>query len=298
MKKNGAVNKDVLIVKGFWLHFRNMWINFYHHNGVILSAATSFYAIMSGVSMIMLGFSIAGLIVGSPQKAASLLLNFMNLQGLFPDGAIGINSLAQTLVSRAETATFLSLILFIIFSGTVFLSIESALNRIFDVEKGRHILRKVFVAYLTMFITYLSFFGSAFVTWGAMIITDYGITVLGVSPTGLNTFWELFILLVPFMLISFFFGILYKVVPWCSVPWKYALLSGLFAGIMWEIAKRVFTFYVRYIVRYDELYGGISTLLATFLWVFYTFVIMFLGGSLAKSMMRLRNKDLLITQKV
>jgi len=64
----------------------------------------------------------------------------------------------------------------------------------------------------------------------------------------------------------------------------------LFAGIGWEIAKRLFTIYIKYVVKFNELYGGISVVLATLMWIFYTAAILLLGGELVMDIIKEKGK--------
>ena len=252
----------------------------------MMAAAISFYFLLSSVPLTLLGLSIAGSLMGSPQKAANLLLALANIQGLLPDGAMRIGSFFNTFVEQASVVSKVSFVLLFILSGGVFLTVEASINRVFERRENRPLWRQLLFAYLLMIMTYLALLGSAATTWLAILITDFGITFLGLSSQSFSQFWRWFFFLAPIMWVSLFFAFIYKIIPHRRIRWRYALAGGFFAAIGWEIAKRLFTLYIRYVVRFNELYGGISALLATFVWVFYTAAIMLLGAELTMSFMR------------
>jgi len=290
---HSMLKRTTKFIREAWHHLRMMWVQFYRHGGAMMAAAISFYFLLSSVPLTMLGLSIAGMIIGSPEKAASLILTLANLQQLLPEGALHLGSFFRTFVSHASVVSKVSFILLFIFSGGVFLTVESAVNRVFERHEDRPLWRQLLFAYILMFFTYFALLGSAAVTWTAMLITDFGVSLLGFSSQGLSMFWRWFFILAPIAWVSLFFSIIYKIIPHRRIPWRYALAGGLFAGVAWEVAKRMFTLYIRYVVRFNELYGGISAVLATFVWIFYTASIMLLGAEMTMNFIRYRKPHML-----
>ncbi len=255
-----------------------------------MAAAISFYFLLSAVPLTLLGFSVLGMVLGSPSAASDFVLGVINLQRFFPPGTMPLRSFFESFVARAQVVSIVSLALLLFFSGGVFLTVESAINRVFERRENRPLWRQVLFAYILMILTYLSLFGSAVMTWGTMIAADRLASVFEISYARLGVFWKIFWLIMPVVWVSFFFALIYKIIPHRKVPWKYALVGGIFGGVAWEIAKRLFTIYIIKIVKVNELYGGISVVLATFMWIFYTAAIFLLGGELVMSIMTERAK--------
>ncbi len=273
-----------------WFYFRKMWSRFYKHSGPMMAAAISFYFILSSVPLTLLGFSILGMVLGSPQRATAWMLAITNLQKLFPAGTMPMASFFETFISKAQFVSILSFVLLFIFSGGVFLTVESAINKVFERHENRPVWRQLVFAYILMFATYLFLLGSVAMSWGAMIAAGLGTSVLGIPSARMGIFWKIFWFLTPIIWVAFFFALVYKLIPHRKVKWKYALAGGFFAGIGWEIAKRLFTIYIKYVVKFNELYGGISVVLATLMWIFYTAAILLLGGELVMSIIHEKGK--------
>jgi membrane protein len=66
-----------------------------------------------------------------------------------------------------------------------------------------------------------------------------------------------------------------------KVHFKSALQAALFAGLLWELAKQLFGWYVVHLAEYSIFYGSLSTLVIFVLWVYYSSTILVVGGEFA-----------------
>ena len=96
-------------------------------------------------------------------------------------------------------------------------------------------------------------------------------------PIGPTIQWILKYLLPFFLTVGMFF-LIYKIIPNKVVHFKSALQASLFAGLLWELAKHLFAWYVVYLAEYSIFYGSLSTVVIFVLWVYYSSTILILGG--------------------
>jgi membrane protein len=87
--------------------------------------------------------------------------------------------------------------------------------------------------------------------------------------------------LLPFFLTCSMFFLIYKIVPNKKVLFTSSLWAALFAGVLWELAKHLFTWYVLHLSRYSLYYGSLSTLAIFVLWVYYSSTVLVVGGEFA-----------------
>jgi membrane protein len=87
--------------------------------------------------------------------------------------------------------------------------------------------------------------------------------------------------LFPFFFTFWMCFLIYKIIPNKKIHFKTALLAALFTGLLWEVSKQLFGWYVLHLGRFSVLYGSLSTLAIFFLWVYYSSVILLLGGEVA-----------------
>ena len=86
-----------------------------------------------------------------------------------------------------------------------------------------------------------------------------------------------FQILLPYLIIWLMFYTAYQISPRVSVHKKAALISSFIASLIWFIAKSIFVYYIIYNKTYTSIYGGLSTLLFLFLWIYISWAI-FLHG--------------------
>ena len=91
--------------------------------------------------------------------------------------------------------------------------------------------------------------------------------------------------LLQFILIWIILIVVYKVSPKEKIPLKSVLISSFVATLIWYIAKTLFIFYILYNKTYTTIYGTISVLLFTFLWIYISWMIFLHGLQLCKILM-------------
>ena len=84
-------------------------------------------------------------------------------------------------------------------------------------------------------------------------------------------------LIIPYLIIWLMFYIAYQLSPRVSVNHQAAFISSFIASLIWFIAKSLFVYYIIYNKTYTSIYGGLSTVLFLFLWIYISWAI-FLHG--------------------
>ena len=88
----------------------------------------------------------------------------------------------------------------------------------------------------------------------------------------------------PIMASTIGFFLIYLIVPNRKVNWKSALVGALVAAILFEIAKRGFAWYVVTFPSMTKIYGTLATIPIFLLWVFLSWNIILLGGTIAATL--------------
>ena len=89
---------------------------------------------------------------------------------------------------------------------------------------------------------------------------------------------------VPAMVSSIAFFLLYRIVPNRKVPWRHALLGGGVAGVLFEVAKEIFAFYVAHAPGQGVVYGAFAALPFFLLWIYLSWLVVLFGAELAASL--------------
>lgn len=83
--------------------------------------------------------------------------------------------------------------------------------------------------------------------------------------------------LLPYLIVWGLFYIAYQLSPKEEIKPSAALISSFISSLIWYLAKSVFVFYALHNHTYTSIYGGVSTLLFFFLWIYISWAV-FLHG--------------------
>ena len=151
-------------------------------------------------------------------------------------------------------------------------TMEKALNRIFDTKPSGNLIQKIIMywAVLTM--------GPVLVGGGiamTSVILNYS-AFAGMKSFILKT--------LPVIASMTAFFLIYLIVPNRKVKWRSALIGAIMAAIFFEFAKRGFAWYVATIPSYQKVYGALATIPLFLLWLYVSWTIILLGGTLAATL--------------
>ena len=77
---------------------------------------------------------------------------------------------------------------------------------------------------------------------------------------------------------------MYMLIPNRTVTFRYAGIGAAIAAILFEVARALFAFYVTHVPSYQQIYGALAAAPLFLIWVYFSWVIVLLGASLAAAM--------------
>jgi membrane protein len=83
------------------------------------------------------------------------------------------------------------------------------------------------------------------------------------------------------LLLMVLLTIVYRVAPLRTIRWPWAITGAAVAAISWHEVRVLFNLYLTHHARYNLFYGILGGFIGLVLWVFYTAVILLIGGMLA-----------------
>ena len=86
--------------------------------------------------------------------------------------------------------------------------------------------------------------------------------------------WGFFFNFLPFIVSLGLFVLVYRMLPDTNVRWRDAIVPGLIAAIALELTKLLFSFYLANLSRLDLVYGSITTVVVTMLFLYVVSVIL------------------------
>jgi len=151
-------------------------------------------------------------------------------------------------------------------------TMEKALNRIWDTKPSGNIIKKV-VMYWTV------------LTMGPLLVLGgFALTSLMFAYPGLAGIKVYLLKFLPIMASTIGFFLIYLIVPNRKVNWKSAIVGALIAAVLFEFAKRGFAWYVTTFPSMTKIYGTLATIPIFLIWVFMSWNIILLGGTIAATL--------------
>jgi membrane protein len=188
----------------------------------------------------------------------------------------------QYLSQFAENANGLTLLgsLFVLATAiAMLLTVENALNQIWDVKRGRPLFKRVGL-YLLMLAIGPPALGASL--WATSYVLGASMGLIGTVPPGVK-----FVLtLGPVMLGAVGLTALFYFVPNTRVRRRDALAGGLIASVAFELGKRGFAVYVLKAPTYKAVYGAFAAFPVFLLWVYFSWLVTLTAALIAANLAR------------
>jgi len=270
------IKKNVGLLKQTFIEFSN-------DNVLKLSAALSYYTIFSIAPMLFLIISFAGAFYGQDAVQGRLFGQLQKLVG--SNAAVQIQEMIANTHLQGES-TFGAItggIILLIGATGVFTEIQDSINFIWSIRA------KPKKGWLKFIINRMISF-SLIVSLGFLMLVSL---VINAAMDALNekllkifsegTFYFMYVMniLLIFAIISFFFTVIYKVLPDATIYWKDAMKGAMFTAVLFLIGK----FLIGYFIgssKTSAAYGAAASLVILLLWVYYTSVILYFGAEFTK----------------
>ena len=265
-----------------------VWDNANEDNVLFLASGIAFNILLAAVPFFLLMVTGVTYILNrsTDASAADISAFIDNLLPLHPETPNSpAHSLLEDVLANAGNLTLYSTVGFVWFSTRLFGSLRSVLAYVFDIEQERGIITgKIFDIKVTVISTLLvvAYAGlSAYL----VIATTRGVQVLselGVREETMGTVEYWFGRMLAFFTITLMFFALYKTLPNRKIRWQTALIAAVFSGLMIELAKYAFGFFVRGLNPGSIYVGTLYAIIIIVIWVYYAALLFIIGGEVGQ----------------
>ncbi len=171
-------------------------------------------------------------------------------------GSIGLSVLVYTVLSMVQ-------------------KIESALNYIWNIKGTR--------GFSERFSNYMS----VLLIGPVLIFSAIGITASLMSSTVMQKLMAVHLLgfiiyaisrIMPYLLISTAFTLIYIFLPNTRVRFRAALSGGIAAALLWQTIGWIFTSFITTSAHYSAIYSGFATLILFLIWLYWNFLTLLIGA--------------------
>lgn len=249
--------------------------DFQRNRGLLLSGAIAYYTFFSIIPMSLLGVSVLSHFLDSHQ----LLQIFSTYMGMvIPGYAVTLTDQVQNFIEHRTVIGVAGFVAMLFFSSIAFSMLENAMSVIFFHRfrgrgQRRNFLVTAILPYLYMILIALGIVAVSYAVGAIEALMrgqGSGSEIGGVS--GMVVY--LLGIVGEFLILSS----VYLVMPGVRVTFRYALIGGLTATILWEITRRLLVWYYSAISMVDLIYGPIAIAIAALVSVEFAAIIVLLGA--------------------
>lgn len=246
-----------------------------------LSAALAYYTLFSLPGLLIVVVWVTDIFWGAKAVEDALYGQIANFTG--HDAAVEIQDVIKkaALFPDKGLSTIIGLATLIFGATSVFAEIQDSINMIWRLKakpkKGRGWLKLIIDRLLSFsMVISLGFLllVSLIVNFAMDALSDHITNRLPESQVILAYVSNL---VITFLIISFLFGLLFKILPDARIKWR-AVRAGAFAtAALFMLGKSLISYYLGS-SRLTTIYGGAGSIIVILLWVYYSSVILYFGA--------------------
>lgn len=236
----------------------------------LYAAATAYFTLLSVFPLILLTVAIASFWF-EPSLDVEPILE--RLEFIIPavDELLGAN-LDQIVEARGAISR-LSALLLIWSASSIFYMLTRSMDNIWEEVMVRPAWRHRALAIgITLTISILLLIGSIAWTFVVPILNR-------LLPDRIIQVSSFLTILASALLSVLLFLLLYRMLPHATLSWHDVYIGAILAGLLWELAKHVFIFFVsNFLTSSNLIYGSLTTIIAFLTWAYVSMLIFLFGG--------------------
>lgn len=247
-----------------------------------LGAALSYYTVFSLAPTLVVVISVAGIVFGADAVQNQIINQIQSLVG--KEGADAVREML--IVARQPkigiVATLIGVITLLLGASGVFGELQDAMNTIWGVppkETGGilGLIRQRFTSFAMVLGIGFLLLASLVLSAGLAAVGEYMGTIFGLPEGILQVLNFLF----SFVVITFLFALLFKVVPDAEIAWHDVWIGAAVTALLFTLGKFLIGLYLG---KSDvtTAFGAAGSLVLLLVWVYYSAQIVFFGAEFTK----------------
>jgi membrane protein len=259
--------------------FRFLWRRFLDDRLFQAAGALAFTTAFAIVPLSMVVFGVLSAFPvyeqWSKQLSAYIFSNFV------PASARAVEAYLLGFSANAGKLTVFGVIVLVVSLLITLTSIEATFNRIWRVPTARPKFGR-----LVVYWTVMTFGALLAVASLALSARFFALSIFETESGQVLEHWLL--RASPFLIEWLALAVVYRVVPHRTIDWRYAALGALLAAVLIEAVKSVVGSYLGSFGAYEKIYGTLALIPIFLGWIYFSWVAILLGASLASSLSAFR----------
>lgn len=200
------------------------------------------------------------------------------MKGLLPaDISRTILGYLGVFTANARSLTWAGALSLLFTAVALLLTVENALNQMWQVKRNRPFFRRV-VMYLLVLTAGPPVLGLSL--WATSYVIGVSMGLIGVLPPSLSFVLDMG----QPMLTLAALATLFHFVPNAKVPWSHAVAGGLVATVALEMGKRGFAAYLVKLPTYKAVYGSFAAFPLFLLWMYFSWLVTLIAAMIAANL--------------
>jgi len=249
-------------------------------DSAITAAAIAYFALFSLFPLTLLSISIASFNLGLLMDQQLVV---QKLEFIAPALGQLLGQNIDEIIRARGPVTSVALVGLIWSASTIFYTLTQTLNEIWGNKRSRPVWKRRGLAILFV----LTFVGPALflVSFAGSMIANLRTWL----PDPIIPIGGGISLVVAILLDVALFMVLYIMLPHGASTWREILPGAIGAGLLWELAKKAFLFFVStYISASNLVYGSVAAIIAFLVWAYLSGLIFLFGAFLSVSYYQLK----------
>ena len=250
-----------------------------------MAASMSYFAILSLFPLVVGLSAIIGMVADSPERQEGMvdfIIDFL------PGSEEFVRDSLEEIERFGSSLGVLAIFGLLWTASAAFGSMTRAVNRAWDIQDNRPFYKskpgQIGMALGLGVVFAFSVAITGFFQWATAIqIGDRSMSdILGGSMV------TILLKLLAFIISFAMYLLLYKFLPNTKVYWCDVWLGAILAGVLFEIGKNLFLWYLDHFAQFDQVYGNVASLVILMVWFYATAFILILGAEICSEYARMR----------
>jgi membrane protein len=156
--------------------------------------------------------------------------------------------------------------------------IEAAFNFVWQIDHLRPLSQRI-SNYLSVILLGPALIFIAISFSATVLGSDWTQRLITIEPLGTLVFFSS--KLVPYVLVSMAFTLIYIFIPNTRVQFRSALVGGVIAGVIWKITGWGFAAFIASSSKYAAIYSSFAIMILLLIWMYLSWLILLVGSQIA-----------------
>lgn len=281
------------MVKLIFQAFKNTVSSFISKDPMTYGACIAFYTIISLPAISILITILLGGIYESGNIQDALLIQLQKYVG--QSSAEQVDKILENadMIKGKWWARIIGISTLIFSATTVFISLQNALNYIWNLKPKKHSsLKSIFRYLVNRLLSFAVVISFAFILLVSLVVDSF---LLIVKKFVIDIFDEggvvlILVLNILFTLgiISVIFMLIFRYLPDARIKWRLVSIGGFFTAILFLAGKYLLGLYLNY-TDIGSVYGAGGSLVLFLTWVYYSSIIVLFGSTFTYELAKLKD---------